>query len=80
MTDIDVERVNQIAGGVVASTLGQYEDGVLNDDEFIAELYGKLVVAHALGWDVGSMAEEAAKAGDRLIEAVEAAAQETEQE
>lgn len=80
MTNIDVEHVNQIAGGVVASTLGQFEDGLLVDEQFIAELYGKMVVAHALGWDVGSIAEEAANAGDRLINAVEAAAQETEQE
>lgn len=80
MTELNVEHVNQIASTVVGSTLGQFEDGLLDDEQFIAELYGKMVAAHALGWDIGSMAEEAANAGDRLINAVEAAAQETEQE
>jgi hypothetical protein len=77
MTNIDVERVNQIAAGVVENTLKQFEDALLVDEVFIAELYGKMVVAHALGWNIGSMAEEAANAGDRLIAAVETAEQET---
>ena len=80
MTDIDVERANQIAGRVVTDTLKQFEDGLLLDEQFVSELYGKLVVAHAMGWNIGSMSEEAAKAGDRLLDMVEKTSTETKQD
>lgn len=80
MTDIDVERANQIAGRVVTDTLKQFEDGILVDEVFIAEVYGKMVVAYAMGWNITSMAEEAANAGERLLNMVEKASTETEQE
>ncbi len=80
MTNIDVERVNQIAASTINSTLKQFEDGILVDEVFTAELYGKMVVAYAMGWNITSMAEEAANAGERLLDMVEKASTETEQE
>ena len=71
MTEVNVQQLNEVASGTCTSTLEQVEDGVLTDEQFLGELYGKMVAAHALGWDIASMAEDAQSAGDRLIEAVE---------
>ena len=79
MTEVNVQQLNEVASGTCTSTLEQVEDGVLTDEQFLGELYGKMVAAHALGWDIASMAEDAQSAGDRLIEAV-AAFESTEQE
>lgn len=71
MTEVNVQQLNEVASGTCTSILEQVEDGVLTDEQFLGELYGKMVAAHALGWDIASMAEDAQSAGDRLIEAVE---------
>ena len=72
MTEVNVQQLNEVASGTCTSILEQVEDGVLTDEQFLGELYGKMVAAHALGWDIALMAEDAQTAGDRLIEAVHA--------
>lgn len=78
MTEVNVQQINEVAGGVVANVLEQYEDGLLAEEELLGDLFGKLVAAHALGWDIGTMSEEAKLAGDRLIEAIETTSVEQE--
>lgn len=79
MTELNVVQLNEVASGTLASALQQIEDGLLTDEDFLGELYGKLVTAHTLGWDVKAMAEEATLAGGRLIEAIEAVSAEAEE-
>lgn len=71
MTDINIEHINEIASSTVTNILEQVDDGLITDEQLLGELYGRLVTARALGWDIASMAEDARCAGDRLIEAVE---------
>lgn len=71
MTEVNVQQLNEVASGTCTSILEQVEDGLIADEQFLGELYGRMVAAHALGWDITSMAEDAQTAGDRLIEAVE---------
>jgi hypothetical protein len=71
MTELNVQQLNEVAAGTCTSILEQAEDGILTDEQLLGELYGRLVVAHSLGWDIISMAEDAKTAGDRLIEAAE---------
>ena len=79
MTELNAEQLNEVASGTCTNILEQVEDGHLTDEQLLGELYGRMVAAHALGWDIVSMCEDAQSAGDRLIEAV-AAFESTEQE
>lgn len=72
ITEPNAEQLNEVASGIYTSTLEQVEDGSLTDEQLLGELYGRLVAAHALGWDIASMTEDAQTAGDHLIEAVHA--------
>lgn len=80
MTELNVEQLNEVASGAVTSVLEQVEAGQLTDEDLLGDLYGKMVAAHALGWDIAAMMEDAQAAGDRLIDAVEQVTQEAEQE
>jgi hypothetical protein len=71
MTELNVQQLNEVAFGACTSMLEQAEDGILTDEQLLGELYGRLVAAHSLGWDIVSMTEDAKIAGDRLIEAAE---------
>lgn len=71
MTELNAEQLNEVASSTCASILGHAEDGILTDEQLLGELYGRLVAAHSLGWDIVSMTEDAKITGDRLIEAVE---------
>lgn len=79
MTELNAEQLNEVASGTCTSILEQVEDGHLTDEQLLGELYGRMVAAHALGWDIVSMTEDAQTAGDRLIEVV-LASETTEQE
>ena len=70
MTELNVEQLNEVASGTCTNILEQLEDGHLTDEQLLGELYGRMVAAHALGWDIVSMTEDAQTAGDRLIEVV----------
>lgn len=80
MTELNVEQLNEVASGAVTSVLEQVEAGQLTDEDLLGDLYGKMVAAHALGWDIATMMEDAQAAGDRLIGAIETITQESEQE
>lgn len=70
MTEFDVDRINEVATSYVTNVLDRADTGVLDEQEFIGELYGKLVAAFALGWDVLGLAQQAKAASDRLIDSL----------
>ncbi len=80
MTELNIEKLNEVASNTVSTVLEQVELATITYEDFLGDLYGRLVVAHSLGWNVAAMTEDAKTAGDKLLEAVDAANTETEQE
>jgi len=78
MTDMNLQLINENAQAAFRESIQQIEEGLIADEKFIGTLYGNLVAAATLGWDIESMVSDAIGASDRVVEAIENAVAVTE--
>lgn len=74
MTEMNIEQLNEVATRAVESALISAESPDFNQEDFLGDVYGRMVAASALGWDIGAMAESAAEGALKLVNAAEASA------
>lgn len=72
MTKLNTEELNEAGLRTCIDVIKQVEDGLLTDEQLLGELYGRLVAAQTLGWDISLLVEAAQNACGRLIKAIEA--------
>ncbi len=77
MTELNEQLLNEAAQATFKETVQLVEEGKVNDEQFLGIVYGNLVAASALGWDIDAMVYDAKLASDRLLRIIE---QETENE
>jgi len=62
-----VSIINANAGKVLEGLLEALENKTLDEDEFLAETYARLVAASILGFSPSALSEDAQAAAGRLI-------------
>ena len=62
-----VAIINQNAGKIVESLLEAFENRTLNEDEFLADTYARLVVASLMGFSPAALSEDSVAASERLL-------------
>lgn len=71
MTDMNLQLINENAQAAFRESIQQIEEELITDEKFIGTLYGNMVAAATLGWDIESMVADAIGASDRVVEAIE---------
>lgn len=71
MTDMNLQLINENAQAAFRESIQQIEEDLITDEKFIGTLYGNMVAAATLGWDIQSMVADAIGASDRVVEAIE---------
>lgn len=71
MTDMNLQLINENAQAAFRESIQQIEEDLITDEKFIGTLYGNMVAAATLGWDIESMVADAIGASDRVVEAIE---------
>ena len=71
MTDMNLQLINENAQAAFRESIQQIEEELITDEKFIGTLYGNMVAAATLGWDIQSMVADAIGASDRVVEAIE---------
>ena len=71
--DIEEKRklVNELAGNRLEELLKEYEEYYSKENfevTLLAEMYGRMVLAHMLGYDLTMLSEDAVEASDKLRE------------
>lgn len=77
MTDMNLQLINENAQAAFRESIQQIEEELITDEKFIGTLYGNMVAAATLGWDIESMVSDALGASDRVVEALESTVTET---
>jgi hypothetical protein len=68
-----VKIINANSAKVLESLLEAFENKTLDEDEFLAETYARLVTASILGFSPSALSEDAEAAADRLLALTEEA-------
>jgi hypothetical protein len=67
-----VKYINDKAAVCLEECLKKVEDGEANaENDFLASLYGHMVTAHVLGYNVEAMLRDAQAGGDNLLKLFE---------
>jgi len=74
--DERLENINQQAGVYLDDWLKKLEDEEATEDDLLASVYGGMVTAHLLGYNLETLINDAKAGGDRLLKVFE----ETEKE
>lgn len=69
--DERVKLINEKSAAHLEVWLQQLEDEDVTEDDLIASVYGGMVTAHLLGYNLEKMISDAKIGGDRLLEEFE---------
>ena len=63
-----VKRLNEDSVIHLQDWLERIDEGEASEDDLLASLYGSMVAASVLGYDIQTMADDAKKGADKLVE------------
>lgn len=69
--DERVKNINMDAAAILRGWIEGIDDGLFTTDDLLAEVYGGLIAAIALGYDPTVLVDDATKAANKLIEMAE---------